>query len=59
MLQIDSITNQPTTRTAALVSLVCALWSLMHGGTYIVRFGTMSSRDEALKWLKVRPFLPE
>ncbi|KAF8075802.1 hypothetical protein FPV67DRAFT_1469317 [Lyophyllum atratum] len=50
MFQIPSAADDPVTRTAALLSLVCALMSLTYGCMYIVRFGTMRSMYRASKW---------
>lgn len=50
MFQITDATQQPITRTASLVSLVCALWSLIYGGIYIMRFWTMRSMYKASSW---------
>ena len=43
----------PVTRTAALISLVCALMSLAFGCLFIVRFGTMRSMSRASNWAEV------
>ena len=53
MFQIPSALNDPLTRTAALLSLVCALMSLSYGCIYIVRFGTMRSMYRASRWAEV------
>jgi len=45
----------PVTRTAALVSLVCALMSLAFGCLFIIRFGTMRSMYRASTWAGVSP----
>ncbi|RDB20239.1 hypothetical protein Hypma_012623 [Hypsizygus marmoreus] len=50
MFQIPSAADDPVTRTAALLSLICALMSLSYGCMYIVRFGTMRSMYRASKW---------
>ncbi|GLB33212.1 hypothetical protein LshimejAT787_0100970 [Lyophyllum shimeji] len=50
MFQIPSAADDPVTRTAALLSLICALMSLSYGCMYIVRFGTMRSMLRAAKW---------
>ncbi|TFY76837.1 hypothetical protein EWM64_g7176 [Hericium alpestre] len=50
MFQIPDAANDPLTRTAALLSLVCALMSLSYGCIYIVRFGTMRSMIRASRW---------
>ena len=59
MFQVDSIVNEPITRTAALVSLVFALWGLIYGGVYILRFGTMRSMYKATSWAQVSVHNPE
>jgi len=53
MFQIPSAANDPVTRTAALLSLECALMSLSYGCLYIVRFGTMRSMYRASRWAEV------
>ncbi|KAF5371506.1 hypothetical protein D9615_009585 [Tricholomella constricta] len=50
IFQIPSAADDPVTRTAALLSLICALMSLSYGCMYIVRFGTMRSMYRASKW---------
>ncbi|KAG6873606.1 hypothetical protein C0995_013979 [Termitomyces sp. Mi166 len=50
MFQIPSAADDPVTRTAAFLSLICALMSLSYGCMYIVRFGTMRSMFRAAKW---------
>ena len=50
MFQISSAATDPVIRTAALLSLICALMSLSYGCMYIVRFGTMRSMYQASKW---------
>ncbi|EPQ59826.1 hypothetical protein GLOTRDRAFT_136583 [Gloeophyllum trabeum ATCC 11539] len=50
MFQIPSAAADPLTRTAALVSLVCALMSLSYGCIFIIRFGTMRSMYRASRW---------
>lgn len=47
MFQIDDANNDPFTRTFSLVSLICAAWSLIYGGIYIMRFRTMRSMYKA------------
>ncbi|EGO01437.1 hypothetical protein SERLA73DRAFT_70623 [Serpula lacrymans var. lacrymans S7.3] len=42
--------NDPVIRTAALLSLICAIMSLSYGCIYIVRFGTMRSMYKATRW---------
>ncbi|KIY72501.1 hypothetical protein CYLTODRAFT_417889 [Cylindrobasidium torrendii FP15055 ss-10] len=50
MFQVEDAVNDPLTRTAALLSLICALMSLSYGCMYIVRFGTMRSMYRASRW---------
>lgn len=47
MFQIDDANNDPFTRTFSLISLICAAWSLIYGGVYIMRFRTMRSMYKA------------
>ncbi|KAJ7249489.1 hypothetical protein B0H12DRAFT_1234633 [Mycena haematopus] len=46
MLQINSASH-PITRVSALLSLICALMSLLYGCMYIIRFGTMRKMHKA------------
>ncbi|KAF9074689.1 hypothetical protein BDP27DRAFT_1316661 [Rhodocollybia butyracea] len=50
IFQINNAATDPITRTAALLSLVCAIMSLSYGCMYIVRFGTMRSMYRASIW---------
>ncbi|KAH7875863.1 uncharacterized protein C8R40DRAFT_1044124 [Lentinula edodes] len=50
MFQIEDAATDPLTRTAALLSLICAIMSLSYGCMYIVRFGTMRSMYRASIW---------
>ncbi|KIK92789.1 hypothetical protein PAXRUDRAFT_146559 [Paxillus rubicundulus Ve08.2h10] len=50
MFQNSMMANDPIVRTAALLSLTCALMSLCYGCVYIVRFGTMRSMYKATRW---------
>lgn len=50
MLQIDAAAADPITRTAALLSLICGLMSLLFGCMYIIRFGTMRKPYKAASW---------
>ncbi|KAH8115641.1 hypothetical protein DFH11DRAFT_1725871 [Phellopilus nigrolimitatus] len=50
MFQIDDANNDPIVRTASLISLICAAWSLIYGGVYIMRFRTMRSMYKASTW---------
>ena len=45
MLQIQSAGDDPITRTAALLALICAMMSLLFGCIYVARFGTMKRND--------------
>jgi len=53
ILQIQSAEEDPITRTAALLSLVCALISLLYGCVYITRFGTLRRMYQAVMWAMV------
>ncbi|KAF7309401.1 hypothetical protein MIND_00310900 [Mycena indigotica] len=46
LLQIESAAH-PITRTTAFFSLICALFSLLYGCMYIIRFGTMRKMHKA------------
>ncbi|KAF5391240.1 hypothetical protein D9757_003010 [Collybiopsis confluens] len=50
MFQINDAATDPLTRTAALLSLICATMSLSYGCIYIVRFTTMRSMYRASIW---------
>ncbi|THH05929.1 hypothetical protein EW145_g4438 [Phellinidium pouzarii] len=50
MFQIDDANDQAIVRTASLLSLICATWSLIYGGIYILRFRTMRSMYKASTW---------
>ncbi|KAJ7593765.1 hypothetical protein C8J56DRAFT_776475, partial [Mycena floridula] len=50
LLQIDAAVHDPIARTAALISLICALMSLLYGCLYIMRFGTMRQPHKAASW---------
>ncbi|KAF8671768.1 hypothetical protein RHS04_08059 [Rhizoctonia solani] len=49
MFQVEG-SDEPVMRTAALIALVCALWSLTFGCIYILRFSTMRSMHKASRW---------
>ncbi|KAJ1300330.1 hypothetical protein OPQ81_005151 [Rhizoctonia solani] len=49
MFQVEG-SDQPVMRTAAIIALVCALWSLTFGCIYILRFSTMRSMHKASRW---------
>lgn len=53
MFQVPEMAYDPVTRTAALMSLVCALMSLAFGCLFIIRFGTMRSMNRASNWAEV------
>ena len=53
ILQIPSAARDPVTRYAALLSLICALTSLLYGCIYIIRFGMMRSTCRAAEWALV------
>ncbi|TDL13338.1 hypothetical protein BD410DRAFT_903321 [Rickenella mellea] len=50
LLAISDIANGIVTRTAAQLSLIAALWSLMYGIIYVLRFSTMGSPQKAYRW---------
>ncbi|KLO13838.1 hypothetical protein SCHPADRAFT_827372 [Schizopora paradoxa] len=50
MFQVNDASVQAVTRPASLISLICAVWSLIYGGVYILRFGTMRSMYKATRW---------
>ncbi len=52
-LQIESALAEPITRTAALVSLVCTLMSLLYGCMYSIRFYDMRKPHKAAQWAQV------
>lgn len=53
MFQIDGANDDIVTRSASFVSLVCSAWSLIYGGVYLIRFGTMRELDSAWLWAYV------
>lgn len=57
LLQIEDAASDYVTRYIALLSLVCALVSLVYGCIYIVRFGTMRKPHKAAEWALVRLFI--
>ncbi|TDL17468.1 hypothetical protein BD410DRAFT_883483 [Rickenella mellea] len=52
LIQIPDVSEHPVTRTAALLSMVSALWSIVYTCLYIMRFGTMSLGNNAERWAK-------
>lgn len=53
LLQIQEADSDPVTRSAALLSMTCALMSIGYGCVYVVRFGTMKSMYKATRWAEV------
>jgi hypothetical protein len=53
LFQITEAVDDPVTRTAALLSLICALMSLCYGCMYIVKFGMMRNMFHASRWAEV------
>ncbi|KAG6810118.1 hypothetical protein H0H92_013235 [Tricholoma furcatifolium] len=53
LLQINSAASDPITRSCALLSLICALMSLLYGCVYIIRFSGMRKTHKALQWAKM------
>jgi hypothetical protein len=58
VLQIPSAQDDPIARHSALLSLVCALMSLMYGCIYIIRFASMRKPYKATEWAAVRISFP-
>ncbi|KIM38640.1 hypothetical protein M413DRAFT_29891 [Hebeloma cylindrosporum] len=50
LFQIQSAANDPLTRYSALLSMICALMSLIYGCIYIIRFETMRKAYKAAEW---------
>ncbi|KAF9044124.1 hypothetical protein BJ165DRAFT_181750 [Panaeolus papilionaceus] len=50
ILQLDGAGTDPLTRFTALISMICALMSLLFGCMYIIRFGTMRKTYKAAEW---------
>jgi hypothetical protein len=53
ILQITEASDDPVTRTAALLSLICALTGLIYGCMYIVKFGMMRNMFHASRCVEV------
>ncbi|RDB16437.1 hypothetical protein Hypma_002758 [Hypsizygus marmoreus] len=51
-LQIDAAFSDPLVRNTALMSLICALMSLLYGGMYIIRFTSMRRVHKAVEWAR-------
>lgn len=54
MLQLEGAGTDPLIRFTALLSMVCALMSLLYGCMFIIRFGTMRKTYKAAEWANVR-----
>ncbi|KAJ7585114.1 hypothetical protein C8J56DRAFT_829369 [Mycena floridula] len=50
ILQIDAASTDPVARTVAIMSLLCALMSLLYGCLYTIRFATMRQLHKAAMW---------
>ncbi|KAF9477260.1 hypothetical protein BDN70DRAFT_762261, partial [Pholiota conissans] len=50
ILQIEMAVNDPVTVYTALLSMLCALMSLLYGCVYIIRFGSMRKVSKAAMW---------
>ena len=57
ILQIPSAANDPVARHTALLSLICALMSVLYGCMFIIRFANMKGPRKALVWAEVHFFL--
>lgn len=53
VLQIGNAAKDPLIRHTALLSMICALMSLLYGCMYIVRFGTMQKTYKGAEWAYV------
>jgi hypothetical protein len=53
ILQIEMAVNDPVTVYTALLSMMCALMSLLYGCVYIIRFGSMRKVSKAAMWAAV------
>ena len=53
LLQLDEVGLHPITRLAALLSLVCAFWSLLFGVLYIGRFYSLRGVEKGMNWIFV------
>jgi len=53
IINITDAANDPLTRFAALMSMICALMSLVYGCLFIIRFGTMRKTYKAAEWAQV------
>ncbi|KAF8994701.1 hypothetical protein BDQ17DRAFT_1251443 [Cyathus striatus] len=50
ILQIEAAASDPIIRYSALLSMICALMSLLYGCMYIIRFGSMKRAHKAAEW---------
>ncbi|KJA16013.1 hypothetical protein HYPSUDRAFT_172005, partial [Hypholoma sublateritium FD-334 SS-4] len=50
LLQIESAINDPVTVYLSLISMICALMSLIYGCLYIIQFGSMKKVSKAAMW---------
>ena len=57
ILQIGNAAHDPLIRYTALLSMICALMSLLYGCMYIVRFPTMQKTYKAAEWAFVSFYL--
>ncbi|KAG6812216.1 hypothetical protein H0H92_003837 [Tricholoma furcatifolium] len=54
LLQIDGAGSDPITRNCSLISLICALMSLLYGCMYTIRFANMRKTYKAVEWAKAQ-----
>ncbi|KAI0036231.1 hypothetical protein K488DRAFT_82340 [Vararia minispora EC-137] len=50
LLTLDGAPDDPLTRTASVISLICALMSILYACLYIIRFGPMRQMHKAVGW---------
>jgi hypothetical protein len=53
LLSLDGVPDDPLARTASVLSLICALMSIIYACLYIVRFGAMRKMYKAASWAQV------
>jgi len=56
ILQIGNAGHDPLIRYTALLSMICALMSLLYGCMYIIRFPTMQKTHKAAEWAFVSAY---
>lgn len=56
ILQIGNAGKDPLIRHTALLSMICALMSLLYGCMYVIRFGTMQKTYKGAEWAYVCAF---